>query len=203
MSESFCAYCAQGVACLNDSCPVRAQHARDRNILRGTPDPLQKSVGELQRRTTLVLTEQAKLLVQEYVQASLKTLVPSRQDDPYWQGRRDGSERFAEKERELVAAQEALAEVRALLQQAQATVREQAKEIASLKRGEIDCWHCCDVLEPGPFHCEKCPPFNQCDDAFCTEDGCKDLVKCKKCGVRSSSEVDDLGHCKTCDRFVG
>jgi hypothetical protein len=170
---------------------------------RVVPDPLETAVQELNRRTSLVLQEQTKLLVREEVQAALKTIAPSRQDDPYWQGRRDGAERFSEKERELVAAQEALAEVRGQLQEVQAKEREHQKEIAALKSGVIDCWHCRDVLEPGPFHCEKCPPFNQCDDSECKEEGCQEQLKCSKCGARSPSDVDDLGHCKTCERFVG
>lgn len=32
---SWCAYCAQGVPCLDDACPVRAQRQRDRRALGG------------------------------------------------------------------------------------------------------------------------------------------------------------------------
>lgn len=159
---------------------------------------LQLLIEEAHRRTVAALDHQAKLLVRAEVRIALEELSKVQQAppvDPYWQGRQDGTELFAAKERELVAAQEALAEVRGLLQEEQAKVRE-------LKAGAIDCWHCRDVLEPGPFHCEKCPPFNQCYDSECKEEGCQGL-KCPKCGARSSSEVDDLGHCKTCERFVG
>lgn len=39
------------------------------------------------------------------------------------------------------------------------------------------CWHCADVLEPAPRHCERCPPEGQCDagaDGACDEPGCAD-----------------------------
>lgn len=77
----------------------------------------------MKRRTALILTEQAKLLVREEVHAALKTLAPSPQDDPYWVGHRAGTARLAEKDQELYASQTELAEVRAQLQEAQALLR--------------------------------------------------------------------------------
>ncbi len=46
---------------------------------------------------------------------------------------------------------------------------------AKLKDRDI-CWHCKDtLLEPdGRPHCESCPAEGDCDDAACSEDGCRE-----------------------------
>jgi hypothetical protein len=46
------------------------------------------------------------------------------------------------------------------------------QQLRALQSGERVCWHCYDVLNNDPDHCEKCPAFNQCSEEGCTADGC-------------------------------
>lgn len=54
------------------------------------------------------------------------------------------------------------------------------------------CWHCGAVLEPEPpAHCDRCPAFDECDDAACTEPGCLGELACPPGDSAATATYDD------------